>query len=53
MKVDISPQAVTARLKLVGELARVCLLLRQAKKRSDAAPEHAAQTPGKAALKDG
>ena len=36
MKVDMSPEAVTRRLKLVGELARVCLLLRQAKKQSDA-----------------
>lgn len=30
MKVDMSPRAVENRLKLVGELTRTCLLLRQA-----------------------
>ncbi len=29
MKVDMSPQAIENRLKLVGELARACLLLRR------------------------
>ncbi len=29
MKVDMSPTAIENRLKLVGELTRVCLLLRR------------------------
>ena len=29
MKVDMSPQAIENRLRLVGELTRACLLLRQ------------------------
>jgi len=31
MKVDMSPQAVTARLKLVSQLRRLCLSLAKAK----------------------
>lgn len=29
MKVDMSPQAIENRLKLVGELTKACLLIRQ------------------------
>jgi hypothetical protein len=35
MKVDMSPQAVKGRLKLVGQLWRLALSLRDAKKESD------------------
>jgi hypothetical protein len=35
MKVDMSPQAVKGRLKLVGQLWRLAVSLRDAKKESD------------------
>ena len=49
--VDMSPQAVTARLRLASELSRLCLSLMQAGAKArdlEAQGGHASQTPGHA-----
>lgn len=54
-KIDMSPEAVTARLKLASELSTLCLLLGKAKPvlSSDAhciAPDSSSPKPSKALL---
>ncbi len=51
MKVDMSPKAIENRLKLVGELTKACLLIRQNSKiKNDKQPAAEKSEPKKAEI---